>query len=184
MLKIRQFGDPILRQNAALLSDKEITSPKTKQLLKDIKLLLSKNKYGVALSAPQIGESIALIYVSIKPTPTRPDLDKFKITIINPKIKKVYGHRKQLWEGCCSLPDVYAKVPRYKKILIEYQSPDKKTHKQFFKDFQAQVLQHEIDHLNGILYVDKIRDLKTIITAKEYRIMVRAEAKVRRSKVR
>src|SRR3990167_1006233 len=96
ILRRREFGDPILRAEARELSRQNILSKQTKQLIADMRYTLAKKKYGVGLAAPQVGQSIALAIIEIKPTKTRPRLPKHKwasLVLINPKIVKFYGQR-------------------------------------------------------------------------------------------
>ena len=167
-----QFGNPILRETAAILTKKQIASKETKQLITDMRYTLNKKHYGIGLSVPQVGRGIVISVTEIKPTKLRPNLPKSKwasLVVINPKIIKVYGSRKQVYEGCISFAGVFAKVPRYKKIRLRYLDEKGTSHEKDFKDLLAHVLQHEIDHLNGVLFVDKVKDPKTYITLSEYR---------------
>ena len=84
VLKITRFGNPILREKARELSTNEIKSEKIQQLIANIRHTNEMNKYGVGLAAPQVGKSVALSVIGIKPTPSRPDLEKFDQVIINP----------------------------------------------------------------------------------------------------
>lgn len=90
-LELTRFGNPILRQVARRLEVDEITSEETQQLIADMKRLLVENKYGVGLAASQVGRSLALSAIGIKPTPTRPELEPFETVIINPEIIEYHG---------------------------------------------------------------------------------------------
>lgn len=172
LLRRTQFGNPILRGKARQLAKAEILSPTIKKLIADMRYTLAYKKYGVGLAAPQVGQGVALCIIEIKPTKLRPKLPKSKrasLIIVNPKITKTYGNRKQLWEGCISFGDVFAKVPRYKKIRVKYLNEKAVTREKDFEGLVAQVLQHEIDHLNGILFVDKVKDTSSYMTAAEYK---------------
>lgn len=172
LLRRTQFGDPILRQKAAALTAKEIRSVKTRQLIADMCHTLKTKKYGVGLAAPQIGQAIALSIIEIKSTKMRPMVPKEKwvsLVIINPKISRTYGNRRQSWEGCISFGEVFAKVPRYKKIRLKYQDEKAAIHTKDFDGLLAHIIQHELDHLNGILFVDKVKDTTSYMTAAEYK---------------
>lgn len=140
---------------------------------------LEHRKYGVGLAAPQVGEGIALCIVGIKETPTRPDLEKVQLTLINPEIVMTYGYRKPMWEGCISGSELYAQVPRYKKLRLKWQDERAHKHEADFDGFMAHVIQHEVDHLNGILYVDRIKDTKSIMTMREYKKQMLRERKAK-----
>lgn len=169
LLRKTEFGNPILRSQAQLLSNEEILSNDVQQLIEDMYFTLEHKKYGVGIAAHQVGRDLALSVICTKPTPTRPDLKEEKLTIINPVILETYGNRKQLWEGCISGPELYAKVPRYTGIRLRWQDEAAVLHEQNFEGFIAHVIQHEVDHLNGILFVDKVKDTKSYMTFREYK---------------
>lgn len=166
------FGNPSLRQKARKLSDKEIKSDKIQQLITNIRYTNETKEYGVGLAAPQVGESIAISVIGIKPTPTRPNLKVFNQVIINPTYEGI-GRRTGMWEGCQSAGSgkniLYGKALRYKKIRATWYDEHAVFHNEELGGFVAHVFQHETDHLNGILFVDRVRDTKTFMMADEYR---------------
>jgi peptide deformylase len=171
ILRRTQFGNPVLRQKTRELSNAEILSDDIQKLIRDMKHTLKTKKYGIGLAATQVGRDVAVAVIEIKPTKLRPDLPKSEWidrAIINPKIVKTYGNRTQRWEGCISLSGVFAKVPRYKKIRVSYVDAAGKQHEKDFSGLQAHVLQHEIDHLSGVLFVDKVKDTATYMSEVEY----------------
>lgn len=174
-LRKTEFGNPMLRATARMLTKSEILGVEIKRLLVDMYEALDRRKYGVGLAAPQVGHGVAISIIDTKPTPTRPDISRQKLTIINPVIIKTYGRRKPLWEGCISGPDLYAQVPRYKKVRLRWHDEQAVEHEEDFDGFIAHVIQHEVDHLNGILYVDRVKDTKTYMTTKEYKRFANAE---------
>ncbi len=185
VLSRAQFGNPILRAKTRPLSRQEILSKETKLLIDDMRYMLAKKKYGVGLAPPQVGYSLSMAIIEIKPTKTRPKLPKKKwvsLVIINPSLIKTYGNRKQLYEGCISFADVFAKVPRYKKIRVRYYDENAKKHEKDFEGLLAHVIQHEIDHLNGILFVDRVKDKTSFITQAEYIKRIVKKKKERRAK--
>lgn len=171
-MKITEFGNPLLRLKAKELNDFDIKSNEIQQLIKDMKLYLEDKKMGVGLAAPQIGKSLSLAVINIKPTKTRPEAANFSLVIMNPLITQTYGKRAQLWEGCISAgplkSGLFAQVPRYKKIKLKYVDENSKSQEKIFEGLVAHVVQHEVDHLNGILFVDKVKDKKSFSTYKEY----------------
>ena len=171
-MKVTEFGNPILRQKAEELALKDIKSQKTADLITQMRNFIVSKKMGVGLAAPQIGEPRALAVICVRPTKHRKNIPEFDLVIINPYITKSFGRKIQQWEGCISAgplkSGLFAKVPRYKKVEIKYY--DEKGHQQqkIFEGLPAQIIQHEIDHLNGVLFVDKVKDTKTYITYSEY----------------
>jgi len=170
-LPIIEFGNPLLRQVARHMSSDEIKSEKTKSLVKRMKFTLTNRKRGVGLAAPQIGKDMALAVVLIRPTKHRPKVEPLELTLINPEIVNRYSRRKQMWEGCLSggPSPLFAKVPRYTKLEVKYTDETGVECRQEFSGLSAQVIQHEVDHLNGILFVDHVKDPKTFMTLKEYK---------------
>lgn len=171
-MKITYFGDILLRKEAEAVKQADIKSEEIKALIENMRTYLSSKKMGVGLAAPQIGRSIALAIIDIKPTENRPNTKKYDLVIINPEIIETYGRKTQLWEGCISAGplkgSLFAKVPRYKKIKLKYFDEESKLHEKMFEGLIAHVIQHEVDHLNGVLFVDKVKDTKSYATYEEY----------------
>jgi peptide deformylase len=138
---------------------------------------LEKKHYGVGLAAPQVGQPLAIAVLGLKPTPTRPDIKELSITLINPEIITHADKRTPMWEGCISGPDMYGKAMRYPELRLRWLDERARHHEQDFKGLLAQVVQHEVDHLNGILFVDRVADPKTYVTFSEYKKIRKAEKK-------
>lgn len=173
ILKATRFGNPVLREAARRLTPDEILSEETQTLIANMQYTLREKKYGVGLAAPQIGASIALSVIGIKPTPNRPELEPFDSVIINPEIVETYGRRIQKWEGCISSGKgdntLFGKVPRYESVRLKWLDEHAETREEVLGGFVAHVVQHETDHLNGILFVDRVKDPRTFMLADEYR---------------
>ncbi len=180
ILHLTRFGNPILRTQARRLSPIEIANDEIQQLIADIRHTNQMKQYGVGLAAPQVGVSVALSVIGIKPTPTRPDLEPFDQVIINPTYEGI-GRRTGMWEGCqsCGSGDdtLYGKALRYRQIKATWHDEHGVLHDQELDGFIAHVFQHETDHLDGILFVDKVRDTKTFMMADEYRERVVGQSK-------
>lgn len=172
-MTVTRLGNPVLRQTAKRLKSEEIASDEIQRLIAAMKETVASKKYGVGLAAPQVGESVALSVIAIKPTPTRPDVEPFEAVIINPEITETFGNRKQLWEGCISAgknnDTLFAKVPRYKSVRLRWYDEHAKKHEKILTGLPAHVAQHEVDHLNGTLFVDRVKDSSTFMLADEYR---------------
>lgn len=173
ILRRTQFGNPILRQTAQPVKVTEIRSKRVQQLIRDIRHTLEAKRYGVGLAAPQVGQSLALAIIAIKPTPTRPENKPFSLVIINPVITKHEGRKVPLWEGCISFgapaSPVFAQARRYPKITVRYYDEQAKLHNRTFSGLRAHVLQHEIDHLNGVLFVDHVKDPASFMNLSEFK---------------
>jgi peptide deformylase len=151
-LKIITNPNPILRKKSKEIGKNKISSKEMKELYLDMgKLMLLKD--GVGLAAPQIGKNIRLCVVNTK--------DGVQC-LINPKIIKKSWAKESGEEGCLSIPDVFGKVRRHKKITCEYIDKNKKIIKLDADGLLARVIQHEVDHLDGILFIDKAKDVKNV----------------------
>jgi peptide deformylase len=172
----KKFGNPILREKAVLLSIEEISSIYIKELIMNMQATLAIKQFGVGLSAPQVGVSKALIVLNVKPTPTLPDLEEYSAVMINPVIIETFGEHKNMLEGCISAGEsgdsVCAKVPRPNKVKVKWLDEYAEVHEQIFEGFVAHTIQHEIDHLEGILFVDRVVDTKSYILKDEFTLTV------------
>ena len=172
LLRRTVFGNPILRTPARQLTKQEILSDEVQQLIIDLKYTVDKKKLGVGLAAPQVGVGIALARIAIKPTPTRPNRKLFDRVIINPEIIKTNGKKQQMWEGCISFGagnTPYAATMRWPKITVQYYDEHAKKITEDLSGLAAHVFQHELDHLDGVLFVDRVEDNKTFVLATEFR---------------
>lgn len=171
-MKLTRFGNPILREKARELSVEEIKGSNIQQLIANIRYTNETKKYGVGLAAPQVGQNIALSVIGIKPTPTRPNLENFDQVIINPTYEGI-GRRTGMWEGCQSNGTgngtLFAIALRYRRIRATWYDERAVFHDEELGGFVAHVFQHETDHLNGILFVDRVRDTKSYMLADEYK---------------
>ncbi len=164
ILPIVAYGDPVLRKKGAEIS-KEY--PKLEQLLESMYETMYE-AFGVGLAAQQIGLPIRLFIVDTSPFAEDEDLAQeerdflkdFKQTFINPKILDEEGDEWAFNEGCLSIPDVREDVFRQPNIVIEYYDEAFKKHKKEFSGLAARVVQHEYDHIEGVLFTDKISTLK------------------------
>jgi peptide deformylase len=149
--RIYQYPDPVLRIKAKKIED---FNTELKELIAD----MAETMYdapGIGLAAPQIGESIQLLVADIGIEREQRQYKAF----INPEITLTEGTQIDE-EGCLSLPDLTANVQRHKKITLTYQDEEGNEHELTTEDRFAVVLQHEIDHLNGILFIDHLSPLK------------------------
>ncbi len=155
LLEIITEPNKILRQVGKKLTQEEISSKKFKKFIKD----LTETMYirdGVGIAAPQVGQSVMLCVIAKDFTPTR----EKDLILINPVWEKKSIAKLVDEEGCLSVPGVYGLVKRYKKIKVT--ASDEQGKEICFEavDFPARVIQHEIDHLNGILFIDKAKKLR------------------------
>lgn len=186
ILKATQFGNPILRTPARRLDLAEIAAPEVQLLIEDMLYTLHNRPYGVGLAAPQVGCDIAIAIVGLKPTKYRPEGEDFEMVMINPSITAEYGRRTGMWEGCISESagrvGLFAKALRYRKLKLQWYNEHGEYNEEIFEGLKAHVIQHEVDHLNGVLFVDRVGDTKTYMTSSEYRKRIAGPALAARKK--
>ncbi|MFT6211713.1 MAG: peptide deformylase [Bacteroidia bacterium] len=157
ILPIIAFGDPVLKKVA---EDIDTDYPELGQLI-DNMFETMYNASGLGLAAPQIGLSIRLFIVDASPfSEDHPELDGFVKVFINPIILEESGKKWDFNEGCLSIPDIREDVTRQSKILIEYYDENWDLQEKEFDGMAARVIQHEYDHIEGILFTDHLPALK------------------------
>ena len=171
ILPIIAYGDPVLRKMGVDI-DKEY--PNLTQLIENMQETMV-NANGIGLAAPQIGKAIRLFIVNTSPFEKDEDLEdeeraflaNFKKVFINAKILKEEGDEWAFNEGCLSIPDITEDVFRQDKITIEYVDENFEKHTEVLDGLAARVVQHEYDHIEGILFTDKISSLKKRLIKKK-----------------
>jgi peptide deformylase len=163
---IIQLGNPILRQKAAWVEN--IDNENIQKLIDDLIATVSLAN-GVGIAAPQVAESHRLFIVASRPNSRYPDAPEMEPTaIINPKIIACSTEIVKGWEGCLSVPGIRGLVPRYKEIEIEYIDRNGQVQKQELSDFIARIFQHEYDHLEGKVFLDRVESTYELMTEAEY----------------
>lgn len=159
---IVQVGDPVLRKKAKAIAKKDFGSPALKKLLAKMKKALAKERFGVALAASQVGESLRLFVIAGRafvadeesPAETPPD-----IVFINPEIIRVSKKKREMSEGCLSVRGTYGTVLRHEKASVKAQNESGEPFIYHGSGLIAHIFQHELDHLEGVLYTDKAKKL-------------------------
>ena len=157
ILPVIAFGDPILRKvGEEISSDFEGLS----ELIENMWETMYAAE-GVGIAAPQIGKAIRLFVIDASPfSEEEPQLEDFKKIFLNAEIVEESGEEWLFQEGCLSIPKIRENVKRYEKIKIKYQDENFNTFEEEFSGLAARVIQHEFDHIEGILFTDKINPLK------------------------
>ena len=170
LLKVAKLGDPVLRQDAKLVNLRELNSPDGKlQLLIDNMIDTMRKEDGVGLAAPQVFESLRLVVVECSFNERYSGAPNIPLTVlVNPSIKYYSSETALGWEGCLSLKDLRGLVPRSKKITIEYFDREGNSITVDAEGFPAVVLQHEIDHLHGKVFLDRMSDLSQLAYLEEF----------------
>jgi len=166
LVPVIQLGNPVLRQKATLIDN--VQDEVVQNLIEDLMATVAQAN-GVGIAAPQIAESYRLFIVASRPNPRYPNAPEMAPTaMINPII---IGHSTEVvkgWEGCLSVPGVRGLVPRYQTIQVEYTDRNGELQQQELTDFVARIFQHEYDHLDGIVFVDRLESTQDMITEQEY----------------
>lgn len=165
-LQIAQLGNPVLRQQAQVVDN--IRDERLQQLIDHlIATVVAAN--GVGIAAPQVSESYRLFIVASRPNPRYPYAPLMEPTaMVNPRIISHSPEIVQGWEGCLSIPGIRGLVPRHQAVEVEYTNRHGQLHRQELTDFVARIFQHEYDHLNGIVFLDRVESTKDLMTEQEY----------------
>ena len=174
MSTIVQREDPVLRQIAQAVAPQEIASPRIKKIIRDMRNTLEKEEDGVALAAPQIGVSLRIFVVSPRvfsydkapdaspPSATKDPARDQALVFINPKIIKMARRKVWMEEGCLSVRWLYGNVQRADRATVEALDADGKLFTRGAGGLLAQIFQHEIDHLDGKLFIDVAKNIQEI----------------------
>ncbi len=167
--EICRMGNPVLREEAKELPEELFGSFELDQLLIDMRDTM-EHLGGIGIAAPQIGISYQVCIIDVPVESERyPDTEESdEYIIINPTIEVINDQKIGIWEGCLSVPGLRGYVPRNKTVVIRYQDLDGEPQQLEVDGFLAIVFQHELDHLFGKLYVDRIEDPKNLVFEEEY----------------
>ncbi len=162
ILKVARLGHPVLRQPALPVTADEIRSPEFQRFVDD--MVETMREYdGAGLAANQVHTLKRVAVIEVKGNPRYPDAPDIPLTVlVNPVVTPLTLEQEEGWEGCLSVPDMRGLVPRYTAVRLEGDDRDGQRVDLIAKDFFARVIQHETDHLDGIVYVDRMRDLTTL----------------------
>ncbi|MBC7836618.1 peptide deformylase [Acetobacteraceae bacterium] len=155
---IVQDGDPVLRAVAKPVAKKDIGTRKLASVISHMKDLLKKEQHGVAIAAPQIGESLRMFLISSRAFDWDADAGEkapSDMVLINPELVRVSRKKREMAEGCLSVREVYGTVLRHERASIKAQDEKGKPFIYHGSELIAHIFQHEMDHLDGILYTDK-----------------------------
>lgn len=167
LLKIARMGNPVLRQRAAELSDP--TAPWVRQLVEDM-VETMEDAGGTGIAAPQVHQPHRIVVFQVhgdRTTDLPGDGEQELTVLINPAIEPVGGERAYGWEGCLSVPGMRGVVPRHLRIRYRGVGLDGRAIEREAAGFHARVVQHECDHLDGILYPQRMDDLSHLMFIEE-----------------
>jgi peptide deformylase len=168
IFKVMRLGHPVLRKAAAPVPASEITLPETQRLIDDM-IETMREYQGVGLAANQVHVPKQIAVIEVQRNPRYPEAPEVPLTvIINPVVTPAGEALAEEWEGCLSVPDMRGMVPRYTAVRLSAYDRTGAKLDVVAKDFFARVIQHESDHLNGIVFLDRMRDLSTLTHLAEW----------------
>jgi len=162
ILKVTRLGHPVLRRVAEPVAIEAILRPEFQQFIDD--MIETMHEYeGVGLAAPQVHVSQQVAVLEVGKNPRRPDVPSVPLTVlINPRVTMLTEETVDGWEGCLSIPEMRGVVPRYTELRVDALDRTGKPVEFIAKDFHARVIQHEYDHLQGKVYLDRMPSLDTL----------------------
>ena len=168
ILKVARLGHPVIRKQAAPLTAQEIQSREIQNLIDD--MVETMHEYdGVGLAAPQVHVSKQIAVIEVNENPRYPDMQKIPLTVlINPKLGDRSKKIVESWEGCLSVPDLRGMVPRNATLVCEALDRNGKSVRLEAEGFFARVIQHEWDHLQGNVYLDRMPHLRSLSHLSEF----------------
>jgi peptide deformylase len=154
--EVLRMGDPRLWQASRAVQ--RFGTPELEALLRDLRDTMAA-KNGAGLAAPQIGVPLQVVVFGVESSPRYPDAEAVPYTeLVNPVLTPLSDEMEEGWEGCLSVPGLRGVVPRYRRLRYEGFDPQGQPIRREVADFHARVVQHECDHLAGILYPMRMRD--------------------------
>lgn len=163
---IVQLGNPTLRQCAERIET--VQDPKLQAIIDDL-LQTMTQAGGVGIAAPQVGILKQLVIIASRPTPRYPHAPEMSPTpMLNPQLVEHSDETEKGWEGCLSVPGIRGLVPRYRSVTIDYVDRDGQPQRQILHDFVARIFQHEYDHLQGVVFIDRVESTRELMSEQEY----------------
>ncbi len=168
ILKVARLGHPVLRKVAEQVSLSELRSPQIQSFIED--MVETMREYnGVGLAATQVHTPKQIAVIEVEENPRYPEAPNIPLTVIvNPQATPLSPETEEEWEGCLSIPDLRGKVPRYTAVRLRALDRHGEPIDLIARNFFARVIQHETDHLNGLVYLDRMKDLFTLTHLAEW----------------
>lgn len=163
ILKVAHMGHPVLRKKAKALEPTEVRTAPFQKLIDD--MMETMHEYaGIGLAGPQVHESLRLFVAGIE----QPDGSLRVMPFVNPEITPLGTVTTEDWEGCLSIPDIRGRVPRPDRIVVRALDRRGKPFEMELSGYPARVVQHETDHLDGVLFFDRMTSLASLTYLEEY----------------
>ena len=162
ILKVARLGHPVLRAKARPIDPKDITSAPVQKLVDDM-IETMREYHGIGLAGPQVHEGVRIFIAGMEKKDRRTgEVEIVPMAIVNPDVMPLGRDLVEDWEGCLSIPDIRGKVPRNRRVRVRGFDRDGAPLDLELEDFPARVVQHEFDHLNGVVFLDRMRDLQSL----------------------
>jgi peptide deformylase len=176
ILKVARLGHPVLRSKARPVDRNAIQTPAFQKLLDDMVETMAEY-HGIGLAAPQVHEGLRVFIAGIEEEdPRTGETEIVALPIVNPEVSALGRDLVEDWEGCLSLPDIRGRVPRHRRVRVRGLDREGKPLDLELEDFPARVVQHEHDHLNGVLFVDRMKSFESLSFLEEYsRFLAKAD---------
>ena len=163
ILKVARMGHPVLRKRARALDPSEVRAAVMQKFIDDMMDTMLEYE-GIGLAAPQVHEDVRLFVAGIDGG----DGKLRVIPFVNPVITPLSEDKAEDWEGCLSIPDIRGRVPRYTHVRVDALDRKGKPFQMELRKFQARVVQHEADHLDGVLFFDRMAKFDSLTFLEEY----------------
>lgn len=166
ILKVARIGHPVIRTTAKPVPREALRDPLFQKLVDDMRETMYEYE-GVGLAGPQVHESWRLAVIEVPGSDDRSRAEVPFMVLVNPAVTPLDEERESGWEGCLSVPDLRGVVPRLKRIRLDALDRHGKPYSLEASDFFARVIQHECDHLDGNVYLDRMTDMRSLTFIKE-----------------
>jgi len=167
ILKVARIGHPVLRSPARDFTRDEMRAPALKRLVDD--MIETMHEYdGVGLAAPQVHVGLRLAVIEVPASDERAREAVPLTVLVNPQVTPLDDRTEEGWEGCLSIPDLRGIVPRFKRLRLEAHDRNGKPFSLEAQGFFARVIQHECDHLEGRVYLDRMNDMRSLCFLHEF----------------
>jgi peptide deformylase len=165
--KVVRLGHPVLREPARELSPSEVRDPAVQRLIEEMIETMAEYE-GVGVAAPQVGEGLSLFVMGLEKDHARHPAGIELTVVANPRLRFLGEEKAVEWEGCLSLPGLRGQVPRWLRLELSGLDGEGQPFSRVYEGFPARVVQHETDHLNCRLYIDRMPDLLTLGYVEEH----------------
>lgn len=167
-LPVVKMGNPLLRKRSEEVTLEEIQSEEFQKFIDDL-IETMRDEHGAGIAAPQVGVLKRLFAIEMEKNPRYPDKESFPLGVaINPTIIAVDSDMQDSWEGCLSIPDIRGKLKRHSKIILNALDRTGKPFAKELSGFASVVTQHELDHLDGVLFIDRMKTMETLSFVEEF----------------